>query len=139
MAKRRKISRVSKRRLRFFGTLCVLVIFYSLFLTLYNGYTIYQLSIEKNKLEQKLLNLQEESENLRTDISKLNDEEYLANYAREHYMYSKDGEYIIHIEEDEKDKIENIDAEISKNYITIGLVIVVAFIFIYIIKKSKKK
>lgn len=138
MAKR-KISKVSKRRLRFFGPLCLLAIFYSLFSLIYSGYTIYELSVEKNKLENKLLALQEEAENLKTDISKLNDDEYLANYAREHYMYSKDGEYIIHIEEDEESNISNIDKEINKNYVIIALGIVVIIVIIYIFKKSKKK
>lgn len=138
MAKR-KISKVSKRRLRIFGPLCLLAIFYSLFSLIYSGYTIYELSVEKNKLENKLLALQEEAENLKTDISKLNDDEYLANYAREHYMYSKDGEYIIHIEEDEESNISNIDKEINKNYVIIALGIVVIIVIIYIFKKSKKK
>lgn len=138
MAKRR-ISKVSKRRLRFFAPLCLIAIFYSLFSLLYNGYTIYELSLERKKLETKLANLQEESDNLKTDISKLNDEEYLANYAREHYMYSKDGEYIIHIEEDEQNSIKDIDNEINKNYVMIGICIAVILITIYIFHKSKKK
>ena len=142
MAKR-KISKVSKRRLKFFGPICVIAIFYSLFSLLYNGYTIYELSCEKKKLENKLISLQEESENLKTDIEKLNDEEYLANYAREHYQYSKDGEYIIHIDKDSEEEIEDsissIGWEIDKNYVIIILSVIVILIMIYIFKKSKKK
>ena len=137
MAKR-KISKASKRRLSFFGPLCILAIAYSVFLLLYNAYTIYELNIEKDSLEKKLIKLQEESENLKTDIEKLNDEEYLANYAREHYLYSKDGEYIIHIEDTLEDSIDNIESNINKNYILIGASLFV-IIIIYIIKRGKKK
>lgn len=138
MAKRR-ISKASKRRLGFFGPICLIAIFYAIFLLLYNGYTIYELSIKKNNLENKLLELQKESEDLKTDIEKLNDEKYLANYAREHYLYSKDGEYIIHIEDDLDTSISNIDTEINKNYIIIGLSIVMFLIIVYILRKDKKK
>ena len=142
MAKR-KISKVSKRRLKFFGPICIIAIFYSLFSLLYNGYTIYELSCEKKKLENKLISLQEESENLKNDIEKLNDEEYLANYAREHYQYSKDGEYIIHIdesdEEDIEDSISTLGEEIDKNCVIIALSVIIILITLYIFKKSKKK
>ena len=139
---KRRVSKVSKRRLRVFAPICLIAIFYSLFSLLYNGYTIYELSVEKQKLEKRLISLQEESENLKTDIEKLNDEEYLANYAREHYMYSKDGEYIIHIEEDETEianSINTLGEQIDRNYVVIFLSVVVILITFYIYRKSKKK
>ena len=136
---RRKISKASKRRLSFFGPLCLIAIIYFLVSLTINIYTIYDLNQEKQKLEMKLINLQEESENLKNDIEKLNDEEYLANYAREQYLYSKDGEYIIHIEESE-DAIKDINLKINKNYITLFLsVFVFLIIIVYIISKGKKK
>ena len=68
----------------------------------------------------------------------MNDEKYLANYAREHYLYSKDGEYIIQI--DDLEEVEdNISSEINKNYIILGLSILMIVIFIYILSKGKKK
>ena len=39
----------------------------------------------------------EDEDNLKTEINKLQDEEYVARYAREKYLYSKDGELIIKI------------------------------------------
>ena len=38
-------------------------------------------------------------ENLKEEISKLQDSEYMARYAREKYLYSKKGEIIIKIED----------------------------------------
>lgn len=48
-------------------------------------------------LKNKLANLQIEEDELNSDIKKLKDPEYVARYAREKYMYSKDGEIIIRI------------------------------------------
>ena len=41
----------------------------------------------------------EEEDQLNDEISKLQDPEYLAKYAREKYLYSKDDEIIIKIED----------------------------------------
>lgn len=54
---------------------------------------------EKNLLEQKLIELQAEEKELKLDANKLQDPDYIARYAREKYLYSKDGEFIIKIPE----------------------------------------
>ena len=41
--------------------------------------------------------LEEEAKILESDILKLNDPTYIAKYAREKYLYSKDGELIIRL------------------------------------------
>ena len=90
----------------------------------------------KSDLELQLSSLQNNEETLKVDIQKLKDPEYIAKYARENYMYSKDGEYIIKIEEEEKVVNESDDSVDYKYLIfisTMGLVIVV----LYIIKKTK--
>ena len=45
-----------------------------------------------------------EEDKLNSDIKKLKDPEYVARYAREKYMYSKDGELIIRLPDDDTDK-----------------------------------
>ena len=135
---KRRISRASKRRLTFFGTISLIVIIYFCFSLIYNVYTIFDLTKEKRYLENLYVELQEEAESLKIDIEKLNDENYLANYARENYLYSKDGEYIIQIE-DIEDIEEDITKEINKNYIILGLSLLMVLIFIYIFSKGRKK
>lgn len=135
---KRRISRASKRRLTFFGTISIFLIIYFLVCVAYNVYTIYSLYSTKKDLQNMYIQLQEETESLKIDIEKLNDEKYLANYAREHYSYSKDGEYIIKIEDIESME-KDISNEINKNYILIVLSLFMLFIFIYIIVKGKKK
>ena len=54
---------------------------------------------EKQELEEKLAELQAEEKALKLDADKLQDPDYVARYAREKYLYSKDGEFIIKIPE----------------------------------------
>ena len=136
---KRRISKASKRRLTFFGTISLVAIVYFTFSLVYNIYTIYDLSVQKRKLENLYAELQDRAETLKIDIEKLSDDKYLANYAREHYLYSKDGEYVIQIDKSDIEDIEeNISSEINKNYIIIGLSIFMMFVFIYILLKGKK-
>lgn len=135
---KRRISKASKRRLTLFGTISLVAIIYFCFSLIYNVYTIYDLSKEKRNLENIYIDLQEKAENLKIDIEKLNDSSYLANYAREHYLYSKDGEYIIQIDDIEQIE-DNIESEINKNYLIIGLSGVMIFIFIYILSRGRKR
>ena len=134
-----RITKASKRRLSFFGTLSVIAIIYFAFSLLYNIYTIYDLTIKKNKLENNYLELQEKAEELKTDIEKLNDPKYLADYARENYLYSKEGEYIIQLDEMEKanDDINALSLNINKNCAIVILSIIMVIIFIYILSKGK--
>ena len=108
---------------------------------MYSCYSIYNLTKEKAKLDELYVELQEKAEDLKLDIEKLNDPEYLADYARENYLYSKDDEYILQIEEiiEDKEQIDTINTSINKNYIFLGLSFIILLMFIYIILKSKKK
>ena len=49
------------------------------------------------KLEKKYNKLLSEKEVLETDVVKLQDPDYVAKYAREKYLYTKDGELVIKI------------------------------------------
>lgn len=59
-----------------------------------------EISNEKKELQSKLNTLKDEEEILNSDIKKLEDPEYVARYAREKYLYSKDGELIIRLPDD---------------------------------------
>lgn len=54
---------------------------------------------EKSELDIKLAELQAKEKQLKLDASKLQDPDYVARYAREKYLYSKEGEFIIKIPE----------------------------------------
>lgn len=137
-----KISKRTKSRLIILGPLSLICIFSFVISLLYNAVTIYNLTQEKNHLEKEYQNLQEEAEQLKIDIDKFNDEKYLANYVREHYSYSKEGEYIIKIVDDgiqTKDTIDKISIELNKNYIIISLSVLFILFIIFIFVRLKNK
>lgn len=89
------------------------------------------LNDEQAKLENDLLVLKQEESNLKNEIEKLKDPDYLARFARENYMYSKDGEYIIKVsEKEEKDNTQET-VENNKNYL--GIIIITSIILITLI------
>ena len=63
---------------------------------------IYDKNKEASELEDKLADLRDSEEKLESEISRLQDPEYLARYAREKYFYSKENELIIRIPEKEE-------------------------------------
>ena len=87
------------------------------------------------------MSLQEEAEELKIEITKLHDPEYLAKFARENYLYSKEGELIIKIHETE-DVLEETQQQIDNNRFAVMISFgILVLIFLYILLRSiiKKK
>ena len=95
----------SRRRLLVFGTLSVIMIGYFFYVVIAYSYKLISLKNEEQELISKIDSLEEEEEKLKTEIDMLQDPEYIARYARENYLYSKDGEYIIKLDPSEEDEI----------------------------------
>ena len=74
----------------------IMTLFYNF---VYNLKQIRELEEKKVQLNNEKITLKEEEEKLKSDVEKLKDPEYIARYVREKYLYSKDGELIIRIEE----------------------------------------
>lgn len=134
----RRVAKVTKRRLTVFGTLSLIAIIYFSVTLIFHIYTIYDLNKEKKELEKRYQELVQKAEDLQIEINKLSNKDYLARYAREKYSYSKEGEYIIKLN-DTKDDIDNVEDNINMNYLIIGLSSVIFIIFIYIIIKGRSK
>lgn len=99
MAKKNK--RKVKFRLFFFVILFISIIGYLSYNLFSNIDRIMEIKKAKIELDDKLANLKDEENTLNSDIKKLKDPDYVARYARKKYMYSKDGELIIRIPDDE--------------------------------------
>lgn len=138
MAKRRRVSKASKRRLMCFGVLSLVIIIYFFVSLGTHVLRIANLSNEKKKLENELIEMKESEEDLSNEIERLKDPDYLARYARENYSYSKDGEYIIKLDKDNAKESSKEVIEYKQYIIYIGGIII-GLIFVYIIKKGKKK
>lgn len=94
--KNRKSRKRTKRILLVF-----IVCFAINFAILYNLGTMF-LNVKEKKVENDLLvvelgELKEEGEALKVEVNKLKNPEYVAKYAREKFLYSKDNEYVIKI------------------------------------------
>lgn len=137
MAKR--IPKASKRRLVVLGPIALVAILYFLFTLGMYGYKLISLSKAEHDLKEKLISLQAEEQELKIEIQKLKDPDYLARYARENYLYSKDGEYIIKIEKPKEEKEEEKNYDKYYEYIIYGAGIIISLVFIYIVIRSRKK
>lgn len=96
-----KKQKAKKSTLRFlvFGVVCI-IISGTVALSISKLWSeIYQKYKEKKDLDQKLVELKSQEKELKVDVEKMQDPEYIARYLREKYLYSKDGEYIIRIPE----------------------------------------
>ena len=136
--RKRKVVKAAKRRLVFFGTLSIAIIVY-FFVTLAT-YTmrIVELNQEKKELTAQMVTLKDDEENLKLEIQKLQDPDYIARFARENYLYSKDGEYIIKIEDKKEKKQEKDDViEIKEEYIAIGGIVLFLLLVLWLRHKQK--
>lgn len=97
---RSKAKSKSRRRLLFLGLTSIIVIVATTFTIGKYWVEIYNKYQEQKKLEQKLITLKNKEKKLKVDANKLQDPDYIARYAREKYLYSKDGEFILKIPEE---------------------------------------
>lgn len=133
----KKKSKVEKRRLIVFGGVSILGIIYFIVTLTTDMTDIQRLKKQEKKLNQDLSSLKSDAEQLKIEIEKLKDPEYIARFAREHFSYSKEnGEYIIKIENKEDNKIEEVQNN-KNNYkfLITGIGITLLLIIVYIIKK----
>ena len=94
MAKNKQKQK-KRRRIVFlwFGSLAIIVV--TTFTIGKPWLEIYDKYQEKKQLEIKLSKLKEKESVLKVDAKKLQDPDYIARYAREKYLYSKEGEIIL--------------------------------------------
>ena len=100
MAKKKRSIKV-KVRMFFLIVIFISIIGYLSYNLFSNVSKILNIKKEEKELNEKLAKLKDEEDTLNSDIKKLKDPDYVARYAREKYMYSKDGELIIRIPDDE--------------------------------------
>lgn len=95
-----KVKTKNRRRMLFLGLTSVIVIGVTTFTIGKYWVEIYDKYQEKKELEKELIALKNKEKKLKVDANKLQDPDYIARYAREKYLYSKDGEFILKIPEE---------------------------------------
>jgi len=94
-----KVTKKVKRRLLVQMT-CLFILVFALIFTVFSDWTkILENKRKINELNSNYTTLLEEEESLNSEITKLQDPDYVARYAREKYMYSLPDEVIIRIPE----------------------------------------
>ena len=145
MKKKRRL----KLKVRAFLTFVVAIVLfgYVSFSVINYGVSKKKYEAEEKRLQTQLYELKDKETVLNQEISKLKDEDYLARYAREEYLYSKDGEYVIKIDEKKSAEAAEVENEINVptyiiilNTLLVGLIIAgLAFLAAKIKKVPKKK
>lgn len=98
LAKKKSIkAKKSLKRMLLLGVTSLVIIIGTIYTIGRYWIEIFDKYQEKNELRVKLTNLKEKQEALQVDANKLQDPDYIARYAREKYSYSKDGEIILRI------------------------------------------
>ena len=97
MVKKRRRVKTNFKRAFLITVFCLVI---NSFVIIYVGgifKNVIVLKKEQQELSGTLVELKEKEETLKAEVNKLQDPDYIAKYAREKFMYSGDGEYIIRI------------------------------------------
>lgn len=92
------LTRKERRSLVLMFIVCITIICFSIISSIDTVVDIYHLNKEKKKLTERLEELKDEEKTLSDDVEKLKNPEYAARFAREKYLYSKNGEKILKID-----------------------------------------
>ena len=93
-----KLTHKERRRIILTSIICFFVISLCIISSVDNIIKIGRKKEEKKELTARLNELEEEETTLSDDVEKLKNPEYAARYAREKYLYSKNGEKILKID-----------------------------------------
>lgn len=93
-----RLTAKERRRVILTSIFCFFIIGLSIISSINNITKISEKKEEKKVLTKKLEELKEEETTLGDDVEKLKNPEYAARYAREKYLYSKNGEKILKID-----------------------------------------
>lgn len=137
MAKRK--NKAKQRRILIFGTVSLAIIVYFVFSVFFYSYKFYVLNKEEKELISYLDTIKTEEEELKSLIAKLKDPEYLARFAQEEYMYSRDNEYIIMITEKEREILDKKSNIKVMGFVMLSSAILFIILVLFIIKKKTAK
>ena len=100
--RKKKVLKTKAIRATFVVPICVLFIAAAIYTAVNYSLDIYSKYKEKERLDKELTKLKEDEQKLLVDVEKLQDPEYVGRYLREKFLYSKKGEYIIKLPNEEK-------------------------------------
>lgn len=99
MAKKRTIKRKYRKLLGFVYLGISAIFIYTLCI---NAFRVIDQQKELTRLEERKTELEKEKKALSQEVELLNDDDYVARYARDNYVFSKDGEEVVRLPESKK-------------------------------------
>jgi cell division protein DivIC len=141
---KKKINKKKMRRFIILPLIAIAIMLYSTSEIISYTFRIIELNKEQKKFSQELSELKAREQDLKIEIQKLQDPEYIARYARENYLYSKDGEYIIKIDDKQtSDDEANTSSNIKWYNYPLPIAMLLSVVFVLFrnnnIKKAKQK
>ena len=100
--KKKKVLRFNRIRATLGVPICLVLIVLIIYGAVNYSMDIYGKYKEKEELNNNLIKLKDKEQKLTVDVEKLQDPEYVGRYLREKFLYSKKGEYIIKLPQEEK-------------------------------------
>ncbi|MDR6120768.1 cell division protein DivIC [Bacillus sp. SLBN-46] len=91
------------RRLAMFIVLASLLSYFMISSTISQTAKLEAKIVQKKKLDKQLADLKKQEDILKENIVKLNDDEYIAKYARKEFFFSEKNEILFNIPEDKKE------------------------------------
>jgi cell division protein DivIC len=142
----KKLKKKTRYRILICGIISLACLVYFVFSLIYYSVNVVKLQKEKDNLTTSLKELQNKEKELSSEIVKLKDPDYVARYARENYLYSKDGEYIIKIDRSKEENTNTSDnskkKDITSELILLGAgsgaILIILGTIIHKKKKTKK-
>ncbi len=139
----KSVKKAKRRIFVYYLGVCALLV--ALVFTVPNYlYQIYTKNRELQTYQKELAFLQNKEDELKTEVLQLQDPEYIAMIARQKYLFSKDGEWIIKIDKLSPVQQESVETEPVWYYVQIIVIAIIVFflifsLFILIQRKGKKK
>ena len=66
--------------------------------------SVFSRTAEIDKLEKEVAIVKKEKKDLQNEVSLLNDDDYVTRYARENYVFKKDGEQVVILPDIDQEK-----------------------------------
>lgn len=98
-----KRKRGLKRRLMLYAVCTAAFMVLTVSTLISQNSTLHEKTIQKEKSEQQLAHLKSDETSLKSEIVKLNDDEYIAKLVRKDYFLSKQGEIIFNLPKGKED------------------------------------
>ena len=76
-----------------------------IYILLSQAMSVFSRTAEIDKLEKEVAIVKKEKNDLQNEVSLLNDDDYVTRYARENYVFTKDGEQVVILPDIESRKI----------------------------------